>query len=217
MNRLVSALLDYKGLPLYTTADIQHSVGGSDDARYALVKRAMADGDLIRIKRGLYTLPHRYRRVEVSPYTISGMIVAQSYISVESALSVHGWIPEGVRSITAVTSKNSGEYHTPVGHFTYTRVAQERFFGGVRRIDEGDGNVWFLATPLKALADYVYAHRLDWDSMEPLLHSLRIEEGDLLTLGEDDFDELDGVYTTARVVRFFSALKEEVCNERSHH
>ena len=106
-------------LPLFTTADIVHAVAGSDDMRYALVKRALADGDLIRIKRGLCTLPHRYRKVEVSAYTISSMIVSQSYISLESALSYHLWIPEAVRSLTAVTNNNSAQYHTPVGHFTF--------------------------------------------------------------------------------------------------
>ncbi|MCK9549019.1 MAG: ATP-binding protein [Sphaerochaeta sp.] len=86
MNRLVAALFDYASLGVYTTGDIVHAVAGSDAARYSLVKRALADGDLIRIKRGLYMLPHRYRTVEVSAHTISSMIVAQSYMSLESAL-----------------------------------------------------------------------------------------------------------------------------------
>ena len=217
MNRLVATLLASSRLPLFTTADIVHAVAGSDDVRYALVKRALADGDLIRIKRALYTLPHRYRKVEVSAYTISSMIVSQSYISLESALSYHGWIPEAVRSVTAVTHKNSVEYHTPMGHFTYAKVPQRTFYAGVRRIDEGDGNVWFLAAPLKALADYVYLHRLDWDSSRPLSHSLRIEEEEISSLTELDFLELEGVYTNKRVVHFLASLKEEVCGERSHH
>jgi len=185
--------------------------------RYALVKRALADGDLIRIKRGLYILPHRYRKTEVNAHTISSMIDAQSYISLESALSYHGWIPEAVRSVTAVTNKNSVEYHTPVGHFAYTRVPQRTFFAGVRRIDEGDGNVWALATPLKALADYVYVHRLDWDSSQPLLHSLRIEPEEISSLTERDFLELEGVYTNRRVVHFLASLQAEVCGGRSYH
>ncbi len=217
MNRLVAALFDYASLGVYTTGDIVHAVAGSDAARYSLVKRALADGDLIRIKRGLYMLPHRYRTVEVSAHTISSMIVAQSYMSLESALSYYGWIPEAVRSVTAVTSKNSVEYHTPVGHYTYTRVAQRTFFAGVRRIDEGDGNVWALATPLKALADYVYVHRLDWDSSQPLTRSLRIEREDISSLTERDFLELEGVYTNTRVVTFLARLREEVCGGRSHH
>jgi hypothetical protein len=33
-----------------------------------------------------------------------------------------------------------------------------------------------MASPLKALADYVYAHRLDWASAGPIIESLRVDE-----------------------------------------
>jgi hypothetical protein len=35
---------------------------------------------------------------------------------------------------------------------------------------------------LKALADYVYTHWCDWAGVDPLLGSLRIDEGDLADL-----------------------------------
>jgi len=46
MNRLVKAILQQVPTPLFTTLEISHR-------RYALVKRATADGDIIHIKRGL--------------------------------------------------------------------------------------------------------------------------------------------------------------------
>ncbi|MFA5446862.1 MAG: hypothetical protein WC233_01135 [Sphaerochaeta sp.] len=217
MNRLVRALLEKDTLPLFTIEDIIQAVDGSDNARYGLVKRAMAKGDLVRIKRGLYVLNPRYQKKRVSVFTVSHMIVGQSYISLESALSLHGLIPEGVRTITAVTSKNPQEYHTPMGHLSYERVPQQRLFAGVRRIVGDYGNVWYLATPLKALADYIYTHHgLQWDSMDPLIHSLRIEESDLREITEKDFDELEGNYRNSRVIRFLFGLRDEICDARSH-
>lgn len=56
MNRLVKAILEQVPTPLFTTLEISHLVGGSANTRYALVKRAIADGDIIHIKKGLYTL-----------------------------------------------------------------------------------------------------------------------------------------------------------------
>ena len=41
---------------------------------------------------------------------------------------------------------------------------------------EGGGN-FFVASPVKALADYVYVHQCDWASVHPLIESLRIFHG----------------------------------------
>jgi hypothetical protein len=175
-----------------------------------LVKRAIADGDLIRIKRGLYTLSPLYRKTHVNPFTVSQMIITQSYVSLESALSNYGWIPEAVRSITAVTSRSSTEFLTPVGHFTYERVPQKTLFAGVERLQDEQGNVWFQATPLKALADYIYLHKIDWSSTLPLIESLRVDEESLHGISVEDFQELEGNYTSRKVNRFLDGLKKEL-------
>jgi len=47
MNRLVKTILEQVPTPLFTTLEISHLVGGSANSRYALVKRAIADGDII--------------------------------------------------------------------------------------------------------------------------------------------------------------------------
>ncbi|NCB98523.1 MAG: hypothetical protein EOM36_09215 [Bacteroidia bacterium] len=125
MNRLVKAILQQVPTPLFTTLEISHR-------RYALVKRATADGDIIHIKRGLYTLSPLYRKRNLNPLCVSQAIVTLSYISLETALSIHGWIPEAVTSITAVTSRPSTEFDTPVRHFAYNRVPQKPYLLGSR-------------------------------------------------------------------------------------
>lgn len=210
MNRLVKAILEYVPVPVFTTLEISSLVPGSANTRYSLVKRAIAAGDIIRIKRGLYTLAPLYRKGTLNPFSVSQMILTLSYISLETALSNCGWIPEAVRTITAVTNRTATEFMTPIGHFTYEKVPQKILFAGVERMQDASGNVWFQATPLKALADYVYLHGFDWTSSQPLIESLRIDGDSLREITKADFIELEGNYTNHRVIRFLEGLKKEL-------
>ncbi len=210
MNRLVKKIIEEVPVPVFTPLEISMLISGSADTRYALVKRAIADGDIIRIKRGLYTLSPLYRKGTLNPYTVSLMILGLSYISVETALSNCGWIPEAVRAITAVTARATTEFITPIGYFTYEKVPQKTLLAGVDRLLDTSGNVWFQATPLKALADYVYLHGCNWTSSRPLVESLRIDEESLREITEDDILELEDNYTNSRVVRFLEGLRKEL-------
>jgi hypothetical protein len=67
-----------------------------------------------------------------------------------------------------------------------------------------------MASPLKALADYVYVNRCDWSELAPLRDSLRIDEADLATLAGASFDVLSGVYRTGRVCRFLAGIRKEL-------
>jgi hypothetical protein len=122
----------------------------------------------------------------------------------EYALSNHGWIPEGVMTVTCATSKNSADFDTPVGRFTYKRIPQAMFFCGVDTVLI-DGASALQARPLKALADYVYSYKLEWKDREPLIESLRIEEDELETLTAGDFESIQGNYRTAQNVEAFLA------------
>jgi hypothetical protein len=175
-----------------------------------LVKRAIADGDIIHIKRGLYTLSPLYRKGILNPYSVAQIILPLSYVSLETTLSNCGWIPEAVRTITSVTNHASTEFVTPIGHFTFEKVPQKTLFAGVERLQDASQNIWFQATPLKALADYVYLHGCDWTSSQPLKESLRIDDESLQEIAETDFFELQGNYANRRVVRFLEGLKKEL-------
>src|SRR3546814_14680404 len=71
-------------------------LAGSDARRYGLVNRALKDGSLIRIKRGVSLLGQQFRREPAHPFAIAQGLVPGSYDSFESALAHHGWIPEAV-------------------------------------------------------------------------------------------------------------------------
>ena len=183
----------------------------SDDARLdALLKRAVASGEVWRIRRGLYCLFNRYSQYSVSSFELAQRIHGPSYISLESALSYHGWIPEAVHAVTSSSMERSRTFTTSLGLFSYTRVPQLRFYAAVYRVSEEQGGSFFVGTPLKALADYVYTHRCDWDSAAPLVESLRVDEDFLLELKGESFDQLMPLYSAGRVRRFLAGLRKDL-------
>jgi predicted transcriptional regulator of viral defense system len=170
----------------------------------------VASGEVWRIRRGLYGLANRFAQGRVDPLELAQRIHGPSYVSLETALSQHGWIPEAVQAITSVTPGRSRSFHTPIGLFTFTRVPQRRFLAGVRRTSGEGAGAFFLATPLKALADYVHAQRCDWQSAAPVVESLRVEDESLSELTGELFDEVMSAYEPGRVSRFLAGLRKDL-------
>ncbi len=133
-----------------------------------------------------------------------------SYISLEAALSFHDCIPEAVHAITSVAVARSREFNTPVGLFSFTRVPQRLFLAGVRRISEEGGGAFYVATPLKALADIVYAQRHCWQSIVPVVESLRFDDVYFADLTRDMYDEVLSAYKPGRVSRFLAGIRKEL-------
>ena len=77
--------------------------------------------------------------------------------------------------------------------------------------EEGEeGEAFLVASPPKALADYVYIHRCDWTSVDPLTESLRIEEESLAELTAESIERLVPNYTARRVRRFLEGLRRDL-------
>jgi len=184
---------------------------GSRGARLnALLKRAVASGEVWRVHRGLYCLSNRYTQDRINPLELAQRIHGPSYVSLETALSHHGWIPEGVQAVTSATLGRSRTFNTPIGLFSFTRIPQRGFLAGVRRISVEGRNAFFLATPLKALADYVYVQQCDWRSAGPVVESLRVENESLAELTGELFDEVMSAYKPGRISRFLVGLREDL-------
>lgn len=184
---------------------------GSRGARLdALLKRAVASREIWRIHRGLYCLSDRYTQGRINPLELAQRIHGPSYISLETALSQHGWIPEGVQAVTSVALERSRVFDTPVGLFSFTRVPQRAFLAGVRRIAVEGGGAYFLAIPLKALADHVYVQRVNWCSAAPVVESLRVDGECLAALTAELFDEVMTAYQPGRVTRFLAGLRKDL-------
>lgn len=183
----------------------------SDGARLdALLKRAVAAKEILRVRRGLFCLAARYTQQPLHPFELAQKILGPSYVSLEAALAHHGWIPEAVYTITCASRNRSRSFDTPLGHFSYTCVPQQLFYAGVQRQELQNGGIFFIAEPLKALADYVYVHGCDWVGLSPVRESLRVENTELDTLTAESFEQLAGVYRSGRVRRFLDAICKEM-------
>lgn len=108
----------------------------------------LKNGEMLRVKKGLYV-----RSLEnTDPFVLACLIYGPSYVSLESALSYWGIIPERVSGITCITNKRNKAYCTPAGRFTYRYLESSAFSKGVDLIAGKSGN-FFMATPEKALCD----------------------------------------------------------------
>lgn len=87
-------------------------------------------------------------------YEIANRIYSPSYISLESALSYHGLIPEGVYLITSVSTRKTNSFKTPLAIFGYRKIKSSLFFGYV--IEVHDNRVFKIASPEKAILDLFY-------------------------------------------------------------
>lgn len=103
-------------------------------ARALFVHRAVQAGEILRLKPGLYLLDRRYRRSEPHPFQIAALLHYPSHISLESALSWHGLIPEAVYQVSSVTVQRSRTFTTPLGVFTYQRVPARMPRAGVQAL-----------------------------------------------------------------------------------
>ncbi len=113
-------------------------VGGSAARRYGLVNRAIKEGALLRIKRGTYVLAPDYRAEPLHPFAVAQSLLPGSYISFETALSYHGWIPESVFTTASVSpGRKTLEYATEAfGSFAFHPLAihQYRLLTSVDRV-----------------------------------------------------------------------------------
>lgn len=110
---------------------------------------------IIKLRRGLYILGNPYRKVNPHPFLISNRMKSASYISLQSALSFYGMIPEYVPTITAVTTQRPEIIQTEDGIYIYKHVQKNFFKDFVYQVVSGDQSV-FIATPEKSLLDLLY-------------------------------------------------------------
>lgn len=146
----------------------------------------LKSGALISVKRGLYLLGPKFRKGPYCLELLGNLIYGPSYVSLERALQIYGFIPEHVEAITSVTSKMTKEFRTPIGHFIYAHCHPDSYSIGITTKAYSEYENPLIATPEKALTDMLTIRRGKVTSTSQveqiLLEDLRVEEEDLLTL-----------------------------------
>ncbi|MDE8654261.1 type IV toxin-antitoxin system AbiEi family antitoxin domain-containing protein [Novosphingobium album (ex Liu et al. 2023)] len=211
MSALASALSDGKlAGRVFDERQLGEAVGGGAARRYALVNRALKDGSLVRLKRGTYLLAQPSRAEAIHPFAVAQTLVPGSYVSFETALAHHGWIPEAVYTTASVTpGRKSLEFDTPVmGRFTFHPLAihDYQFLVGVERQRFGALTA-FVASPLRALLDLAALRKQRWTGLDWLTHGLRIDEHHLVSLKRKALAKMKPVYKHKLAGDFLRALE----------
>ena len=111
-------------------------------------------GLLLKLRNQYYAFPE-FRQEPDSARFVANSIYKPSYISLHSALSFYGMIPEEVVQLTSVTTRKTERFENAFGTFHYQNVKTALYFGYEARTMR-NGRSLLLATPEKALLDLLY-------------------------------------------------------------
>jgi predicted transcriptional regulator of viral defense system len=148
--RLIDALAALTAMQadVFDTRDAAAHLGIDTAHTSTVLARLAATRHVVRLRRGVWAFPDR-----VDPLALPEFLTSPfpSYVSLQSALYLHGMI-EQVPAVTyAVSLARSRRYTTPLGTVSIHHVDAGFFFGFE---DAGSGGR--LATPEKALVDVLY-------------------------------------------------------------
>lgn len=206
--------------PVISEKQLTRLIDGGAARRYGLVNRALRDGALTRIKRGLYALSAAETRQSLHPFVVAQYLAPGSYVSFESALSHHGWIPEAVYTTACVApGRKSKEYETDMfGQFSFHPLATEpyQFLVSVDRVLFGT-SASLIASPLRALMDLVARRKIEWTGLGWVEAGLRIDRAALEKLRRSDFSRLRSVYKHKRVREFLIAFEQALIEHKAAH
>lgn len=149
--KLQKALLN-SGLNIFSSQELRRASGMTKNVARLWLIRHIKNGTVLPLKkrRGIYCfaedLPH--------DLVIANKLYSPSYVSLETALSYYGILPETVYSITSITTRTTRRFELIGKEFSYQKIKTNAYFG-YKSMDV-DGRTVLFAEKEKALADYLY-------------------------------------------------------------
>jgi len=134
--------------------------------------RWVKKGYLVRLRKGYFTFSEYKSKPDYSLY-FANRIYRASYISLHTALSFYGMIPEAVVQITSVTTLKTILFTNDFGEYSYKNVKENLMFGYELKPMADNRTIQF-ATPEKALLDLLYLY--PFYNSEQELEELRLDE-----------------------------------------
>ena len=156
-------------------------------------------GLLLKLRNQYYAFPE-FRQEPDSARFVANSIYKPSYISLHSALSFYGMIPEEVVQLTSVTTRKTERFENAFGTFHYQNVKTALYFGYEARTMR-NGRSLLLATPEKALLDLLYLN--PYYKTEQDMEELRLDE-----------DFLQNELDTERLSDFLSRFRSKALDQR---
>ena len=111
-------------------------------------------GRILRLKRGLYVVSPAESGILLSLNLIANVLYGPSYVSKLTALREYGLIPEQVTVVESMTTHLTKSFQNDVSRFEYNHCAKDYYSIGITQREE-EGVSFLIATPEKALCDYI--------------------------------------------------------------
>ena len=150
---------ELKKFPVFSIREIEKHFPGFDSRRLVEWQQK---GYIKKLRNRFYYFTDR----EVyEPYLFfaANKLYSPSYVSLESALSWHGFIPEGVFQITSCATRKTNSFDSPIATFSYRHVKPSLFLG--YQLREWETQRFAIAGPEKTIIDYLYLYS-DIDQVE---------------------------------------------------
>jgi hypothetical protein len=113
-------------------------------------------GLIIPIKQGVYLINNELGLRTYSKEILANLIYGPSYISLETALSNYGFIPERVSTTTSICIGRGKSFATAVGQFDYHHIKESLYPVGVQLKEVFKDTFCQHASPEKSLLDLIY-------------------------------------------------------------
>jgi len=181
-QKLLSAV---ERLPIFTFENVRIT-GIPTEYLKILLSRKVKAGEVIRLKRGIYTTKKYIQRAvsqDAYPSFVEYAAVQMyqpSYVSLEYALAQHNLLTDAPIHLTLMTWKKTMRLSNKLGTFLYHTIREELFGGYATQRKHGFSIS--TATPAKALFDYLYLRKAI------LINRQTIEE---LRLNTEEFSSAD--------------------------
>lgn len=175
----------------YSQAPLTHQVVMEALSHYGRpndkISEMLKNGELLALRRGLYVPGPEIDLPTPNVFVIANHLRGPSYISMESALSYWGLIPERVYEISSVTIKTSKVFATPLGRFSFQHLRTPYYSFGLNSVRITEFQTAMIASREKAICDKIILTsgvqlRSIPQTLDFLLEDLRMDEVQLITL-----------------------------------
>lgn len=139
--------------PVFTTREVADAADVDLSNASRDLRRLEQEGMITKVRRGLWAVP---AHPDFSPYAVVPHLFrsdAGGYVSLLSALNLHGMIDQLPRTVQVITTRQRPDLDTAVGTYEFHQIDSGLFggFGPYRRTGNFD-----IATPEKTLFDILY-------------------------------------------------------------
>jgi predicted transcriptional regulator of viral defense system len=151
--KLVEIMISLRREPVFDLPLLEMVSGQNRNTLRVQLHRWIADGKVVSLRRGLYTLAEGLSEPKQGA-VLANLMVNPSYLTGLWALSWHGLIPEAVYEYTSAVTSYKQQYENAFGRFSYRRLKAD-CFRGWREVEYANTRIR-VATPEKAVLDHLY-------------------------------------------------------------